>query len=505
MNANLNILESAQRYEHTWAKPDLSILNSYRTDPPKLPIDVFGPLAGWISNAAEIKSAPMDYVAGMLLSVSAGIIGNTLSVSPWEGWTEPSVLWLANVGLPSSNKSPAADAILDPVSELEAEMQRDYATRIQDYETDLERAKVERENWEKDLREAVKRNEPQPPKPEKAFEPEPPASPRLRVLDSTAEALAMISLDNPRGIISIQDELSGWLENQNRYSGNGSDRPFWLQAFGARSYIVDRVKNRGRQKLIPRLSVSVVGGIQPDLLDKALLNGADDGLSGRFLFIWPNPVPPNRPKSKEDTATISRVIRRLYSIKMTCNENGEPKPKTLLLDSDAADIFQLFRQGLAELEHAAYGPLLSHVGKLPGITLRLALVLEMLWWAMSSECNPPASVSLKATSAACSLVEDYFLPMAWRVFGSASLPDSDKHAAMLAKWIYKSRPEKVNASHIRRHREGGLKTTEAVAGALVELVDAAWLIPAPSREGASSGRQKQDYLVNPKIWEETQE
>ena len=93
----------------------------------------------------------------------------------------------------------------------------------------------------------------------------------------------------------MRDELAGWLEGMARYSGGGSDRPFWLEAYGGRGFTVERM---GREPLtIDRLSIGVVGGIQPDRLNTLLFKSDDDGLLARFLPIWPEPAPLKRPDS----------------------------------------------------------------------------------------------------------------------------------------------------------------------------------------------------------------
>ncbi len=80
---------------------------------------VFGAWADWIHKAAEVKSAPADYVALSLVTTASAIIGNTRWAVPWEGWKEPPILWGMLVGDPSAGKSPALDAVLDPVREID--------------------------------------------------------------------------------------------------------------------------------------------------------------------------------------------------------------------------------------------------------------------------------------------------------------------------------------------------------------------------------------------------
>ena len=53
------------------------------------------------------------------------------------------------------------------------------------------------------------------------------------------------------------------------------DRGFWLQAFNGGPYIVDRISRKSG--LIPNLSVSLLGGIQPEPLRRIADEAVDDG------------------------------------------------------------------------------------------------------------------------------------------------------------------------------------------------------------------------------------
>lgn len=353
MSANPNnILELAKPYETQWPEPDKSVLTGYQAQAPKLPLSIFGSMANWLEQAAETISSPVDYVAGALLATTSGLIGNALVVSPWSSWTEPPILWVGLVGRPSSGKSPALDSVLSPLHTLESELSANFETEWQNYELEAERTKANREMWEKDLRDALKKNQAQPPKPENAYEPDMPVRPRMLISDSTVEAMTGILAGNPRGLITARDELSGWLAGMGRYSSSGFERSLWLEAFGAKPFTVDRVKNAGNPIRIPRLSISVLGGIQPDRLEDCLLSGSDDGLSGRFLYIWPDAVPPKRPTCNYDKAFIERVFRRLRSLKQDINEYGEPIPRIMMLEEPTAEKFHSFR---LELDLALIG------------------------------------------------------------------------------------------------------------------------------------------------------
>lgn len=226
--------------------------------------------------------------------------------------------------------------------------------------------------------------------------------------------------------------MAGWLEGMGRYN-SGGDRQFWLEAFGERGYTLDRVKYQDDPLIIERLAVSTLGGITPSGLAGLLLKGSYDGLFSRFFYIWPDVIPPERPQGGYDSALPHRIFRRLYGLHLDTGSD----PQVMPLTPEAANMFEAFWKELFALEEDAAGLLQGHIGKLSGLTLRLTLVLELLWWAAGPESNPPAHVSSDAVVSAYSLVNDYFLPMSRRAFGDAALPEVEKDAMALARWILK--------------------------------------------------------------------
>jgi Protein of unknown function (DUF3987) len=69
--------------------------------------------------------------------------------------------------------------------------------------------------------------------------------------------------------LSAEDELGGWFGSMDRYAGGkgASNRGFWLQSFNGGSYTVNRV-GRGIF-LIDNIGVSLLGGIQPEVIRKS--------------------------------------------------------------------------------------------------------------------------------------------------------------------------------------------------------------------------------------------
>jgi len=100
------------------------------------------------------------------------------------------------------------------------------------------------------------------------------------------------------------------------------------------------------------------------------------------------------------------------------------------------------------------------------------------------------------------LITTFFLPMARKAFGDAALPEAEKNATTLARWIHKKRETTINVRHLyKKARIAGLADSATVNAAVAELVELRWLEPKHTRAGDTPGRQKLDYIVNPRIWE----
>ena len=92
-------------------------------------------------------------------------------------------------------------------------------------------ADLKKANWETELKAAIRDKAVHPPKPLDTQGP-PPSLPRLRVGDTTTEALVTLCANQPWGIIVTRDDLSGLLGGFDCYSGSGgADRALALQTY----------------------------------------------------------------------------------------------------------------------------------------------------------------------------------------------------------------------------------------------------------------------------------
>ena len=143
--------------------------------------------------------APADYVAGGLFAVMGALLALNRRASPWPGWTEPPVLWVAVIGNPSAGKSPALDAIMEPARALEAELNADFPERRREWKAEKLAAELRRAEWEKSVKVALEKGMAPPWMPAECEEPDPPHRRRLLTNDSTPEKLVRLVAVNPFG------------------------------------------------------------------------------------------------------------------------------------------------------------------------------------------------------------------------------------------------------------------------------------------------------------------
>ena len=485
-----------------WTAPDLSVLQSSRRAAVLMPTALFGPALPVLQAIGEGTATAVDYPAAAYLATCASLIGGKRRVRPYEtsNWAEPPILWIGIVGDPSSRKSPALDAVIDPLRAIEGDGADQHRRALGEYREAEGKAKAVKNEWERGLAKAVKDGRAVlPTMPQAASEPDEPARRRTLVMDATPEAVGAILAGNPQGTLHYRDELAGWLQSFERYSPGG--REFWLEAYGGRSFVIDRKGSKG-PLTVPFNGVSVLGGIQPAKMADCLLASPDDGLVARFLWIWPDKLKFARPNRCPDIALLEAAYRRLETLTWGCDGNGQPVAVTLPLSKTAADLFEAWQSDNGDVDDDASGLMKSFVGKMDGALLRLALTAELAGWAMNGGTEP-REISLATIEAAAEWIDSYAKPMAERVYGDAALPMAERNAALLGRYIVKSGLRTFNKRALKRspHKSAlpSLRDAKAMDAALEVLTDADLIRPVGKRDGDGPGRTSGDYAVNPAV------
>jgi hypothetical protein len=485
------------------AIPDISVLRLNRRPPPPFPLDVLGKKwADWTRDAAVAASCPVDYVAAPLLSLASALIGNARWSRGGPGWEEPPHLWIGSVGDSGDGKSPGADTLFRyVVPRLEENMRIDFPDQLREWRAKAEMAKAQLEAWQHEVRDAQKRKLPPPLGPEgmEAVPAQEPQRPRLIQVDVTHEKVAsLLATASPKGVLMFRDELAGFLIGMNSYSD--AARPFWIEAYGGRRYLVERVK-LDLPIDVQHLAVAWFGTIQPERLAH-VMRDADDGLLARFSWFWPEPVPFDIGKQPPNTVFATAALDRLRLLEMRRSNDGKLEPVGVPLCPVAQSRLVEFGRLMQRRKELTEGLLRSTYGKARGLALRLALVFEFLWWCARDGIEaPPSSISDLAMDAAARWVCDYSIPMNDRTYGDAACSKADRDTATLARWIAQERSSEVHVRTLQREvRLPGLRDAADIHAACAALIDAGWLMSTAGKTGFQH-RPRAAYAINPRLWD----
>jgi hypothetical protein len=183
---------------------------------------------------------------------------------------------------------------------------------------------------------------------------------------------------------------------------------------------------------------------------------------------------------------------------MGSDDLGIPEPKRLRLSEAAEDAIEAFAREIVQRADDVSGLFAGTLGKARGHALRLAMVLEHLWWCGAPPRPEPAIISEKAVTAAAGLVDGYFLPMAERVYGDAAMPAAERGAMALARHLRKTGLAEFNARDARREIGSLLREAAGMDAACAVLIEAGLIRAKPSHV-TGAGRKPKNFDVNPAL------
>ncbi|TGS89404.1 DUF3987 domain-containing protein [Mesorhizobium sp. M3A.F.Ca.ET.174.01.1.1] len=443
---------------------------------PALPPDL---LPEQISDFADIMADTMGVDNGGLamaaLTVCAAVIPDSIKIQPKEhdaSWQESARIWTAEIGLPSTKKSPLVAAAARPLKALDRGLYDTFA-------------------------EAKERYDALDPKDRKAADK--PRHTRLRLEDTTTEAAQEVLKDSPDGLLLIQDELSGWFGAMDKYGGGGrgsqKDRAFWLQSFNGGSYTVNRV-GRGAS-FIPNLSVCLLGGIQPELIRSIARDTHDDGLLQRLFPIV------LRPAKLGKDVPMPDVSKAYEALVVKCHQLRKPirggMQETPVRFSAAAQRVweEVTRRNfeLAASWETVNVKLAAHIGKYDGLFARLCL----LWHCIEAKGDRPASViSEDVVVRVRDFLFRYLYPHAVAFYTDViGLSDRQDKVLAVAGWILTHRPASVTIRAVRRGDRimRGMDNEEAEA-VLHQLDAFGWLDPV-----LTTRRDSKEWKVDSRVYD----
>ena len=230
-----------------------------------------------------------------------------------------------------------------------------------------------------------------------------------------------------------------------------------------------------------------------------LFKSVDDGLTAVFLTVYPSPVPLQRPTVALDEQFAVAAFKKLHGLQPATDEYGAPRPFLVHLDEDAQQALHEFQKQCREWESDVSGMMKSHIGKLPGIAVRVSLVLALLDWSLDELAAPVSSITKGHLGRACHYVGEHLRKHAHLAYGAVSAPAEIRNARRIAEIIQAENLTQIGTREIQRRGLSGLQSAKSISSAILVLVDADWLAPMDPKTGTTGGRPRKLFAVNPKV------
>jgi hypothetical protein len=399
-----------------------TLKNQAKNNGNPFPVDVFpSAVQEIIAETNKCLSFPVDFVAASVLYAASISIGNTYRVEIRRGHPENAVLYIAIVGRTGTNKTHPVEWILRPIKERDNLKFNEYQIKRREYENLVSLSKKEREQ-------------------QGYSEPERPFWEQYLVNDFTPEALVSVHSYNKRGLGVAVDELATWFKNFDRYN-KGSEQEFWLSVWSGSPVKVNR--KTSDQYNIPIPFISVIGTIQPGVLNELAENRTENGFLERLMFVFPDELKREYWGDEELNPEIEEnwcnIISRLLSLPLTNDNNNNPQPKLLRFTPDARSLLFEWQRKSVDQSNSPENEAISGIyAKNEIYAGRLALILQMLRYACNEDGNQ--IIGIKAVKGALQIVE-YFKKTAIKVHSIVSEGNPLVKLPSIKQELYNSLPE----------------------------------------------------------------
>jgi Protein of unknown function (DUF3987)/Bifunctional DNA primase/polymerase, N-terminal/Primase C terminal 2 (PriCT-2) len=438
-------------------EPPLDLWNAI--DTPELPVGLLpARVETFVRANARAIGADSGGLAGASIAALAAATPDSVKLqvqARGRKWLIAARIWMALVGDPSTKKTPIMDAALAALRAKDMERRRRYAALKALWDALSKKEKAEAL--------AARRG--------------PPDHNRLIINDTTAEAAGEILTTSPNGVIGVYDELSGWFGQMERYgkSGQGlSERGFWLQARNGGPHSIDRII-RGTN-YIPNLSITLIGGIQPEPMRKVAGNSSDDGLIQRLtpIMLHPAELTDDSVDTEEADKDFAALIDALIDL--------TPTVRPLKFDQGA----QTIRREL-EIEHhermRSWEPInkkmSSAFGKQDGYFAELCVIWHC---AENAGQDPlPTVVAEDTARRAATFMRDFLRPHLVAFYrGLLDLSDEHDRLRAIAGYILTHKPDKMNSREVQKAvRSMRNLGSRDVTSIMEQLVAFGWLFRRP--------------------------
>lgn len=493
---------------HTLSSPQSHVASLHQDLIPEI-------LKPWICDIAERMQVPLEFLAAPVITSLSSIIGRQIGIYPKQkdDWFVIPNLWGAIVARPGYFKSPAIAEAMKPLDELikKARVEFESGKTLVKAKEEVLKAKID------GLKDSIKKSTRKGNEHDidslrqdlesvlKELDNNVIFERRYKTNDATTEKLACLLNENPKGLLVLRDELSGWLKTMQK-SGREGDREFYLEAWnGYGSFSVDRI---GRGSLhVPALCLSVFGGLQPSKLESYIdisTNGShDDGLLQRFQILvfpevskrWKNF---DKKPNQDAFATAKEVFQALACLNI--KHADEDKIPGLHFSKEAQELFNEWRESLElrlRSNEICSHSFESHLSKYRSLVPSLALIFYLI-----SIEGRQIDINSDLVDSDCltkAIKWSQFLEShAQRVYANTLFPGALSAKALADKILNKDVMDRMPLRSIYRNHWSLINTVEKLESAVAHLERLNW-VKVEMIKGI--GKAAECIRINPALFE----
>lgn len=467
-------------------------------------------LAEFVFDEADRMPCSPDYVAAALVVSLGSVIGARCALKPKrrDDWIVTPNLFGGAVGDPATKKSPAMNAALRFLDRLEAKESERHAERMKVHQAEMAAFGARQAAITASMKKAAS-SQAGDMKMEAAVAElqalEPPQEPmqrRFKTNDGTVAKIGDILVGSPAGLLVFRDELVGLLSSWER-EGHEGDRAFYLEAFnGTGSFNIDRVV-RG-SLFIKTLCLSIFGGIQPELLQKYLVNMAasldNDGRVQRFqILVYPEAVAWEW-RDRYPIQDVRKAVRELFDRLASFDpllDGATPADEFIKLpwfgfDDAAQNLFIEWSTDLHlnRIANEQNQLMVQHLAKFEKLFCSLSLILHLAEGRIGSVQEDTA---LRA-AAWCEYLEGH----ARRIYSLIEIARVETAKMLSRRLTEKKLQDGFTARDVVRKGWAGIANSMQAEIALSLLEEHGWVKSLDV--AGESGRPTTRYAINPLIW-----
>ena len=307
-----------------------------------------------IKDISGVAGYNVDMLSCSMLTAISAVIGNTRKVRLKSTHQDCANLFLLMVANPSSNKTRILKFALQPLQDLQRELELEHRKAKADYKKEMQM-----------FRQNPKGNQPEEPEPLE----------ELLLNDVNIETMFKMFDKNTRGLLYCADEFLNVLSYFDRDSfAESSFLELWNG--GAKS------RHRSQYKVtMPNVFLTLTGATQPVNIAKfGERNRNSTGFTSRFLFCYPNKADISAWTELEyegdEKDFYTAIIRNIYNSRKV-DANGHIQPHYYKFDEQAKKLVYEWQKLNTDLKNKATNNILIECyGKLDSYLLRLSLVLQ---------------------------------------------------------------------------------------------------------------------------------